>query len=89
MKKDKLWTLIEAITTIALIACIFVASGCSNTRVAVPVRPAMPLESVEEGVSIDTFIAACIAEQARREAYEIQLRSALAICNGETHHDEN
>lgn len=83
MKKDKLWMLIEALTIIALITCIFLTSGCSNTRVAVPVRPAMPLESVEEGVSIDTFIAACIAEIARREAYEIQLRGALAVCNGD------
>lgn len=83
------WTVVEALTIIALFACVFVASGCSHPRVAVPARPAMPLESVEEGVSIDTFTAACIAEIARREAYEIQLRSALAICNGESRHDED
>lgn len=83
------WTVVEILAIIALFACIFVLSGCSHPRVAVPVRPAMPLESVEEGVPIDTFTAACIAEIARREAYEIQLLSALAICNGETRHDED
>lgn len=87
--KKLVWTVVEILTIIALFACIFVLSGCSHPRVAVPVRPAMPLESVEEGVPIDTFTAACIAEIARREAYEIQLRSALAICNGETRHDED
>lgn len=87
--KKLVWTVVEIVTIIALFACIFVLSGCSHPRVAVPVRPAMPLESVEEGVPIDTFTAACIAEIARREAYEIQLRSALAICNGESRHDED
>ena len=84
MDNQKLWTALEFATVIALVAFALLTSGCSHPRVAVPVRPAMPLESVQEGVSIDTFIAACIAEQARREAYEIELRSALALCNGET-----
>lgn len=86
MNKKKLRRVLEVF---AIISFAILTSGCSHSRVAVPVRPAMPLESVKEGVSIDTFIAACIAEQARREAYEIELRSALAICNGETRHDEH
>ena len=75
---------LEAALLVAAFVLICCLAGCSHPRVAVPVRPAMPLESVKEGVSIDTFIAACIAEQARREAYEIELRSALALCNGDT-----
>lgn len=83
MHKDKIWTIVEVATIIGLFLCLFAASGCSNVRVAVPARPAMPLESVEEGVAIDMFVAACIAEVARREAYEIELLGALAICNGD------
>ncbi len=81
MNRDKIWTIAEVATIIGLFLCLFAASGCSNVRVAVPARPAMPLESVEESVAIDMFVAACIAEVARREAYEIELRSALSICN--------
>ena len=80
MNKKKLRKVLEVF---AIISFATLTSGCSHPHVAVPVRPAMPLESVKEGVSIDTFVAACIAEQARREAYEIELRSALALCNGD------
>ena len=83
MNRDKIWTIVEVATIIGLFLCLFAASGCSSTRVAVPARPAMPLESVEEDVAIDMFVAACIAEVARREAYEIELLGALAICNGD------
>ena len=72
---------------IAAITLCLLSVGCSSPKTAVPVRPAMPTESLEKGVSIDTFTAACIAEIERRESYEIMLRAALAICNGDSKDD--
>lgn len=81
MKKTK------RLSNAALISMCLLAAGCSSPKTAVPVRPAMPTESLSKDVSLDTFTAACIAEIERREAYEIMLRSALAICNGDSKDD--
>lgn len=75
-------TALQWIGVFFLIYCIVLLTACS-TQVQLPDRPAMPTDSLEKGVDIDTFVAACIAEIERREGYEIKLRSAIAICNGE------
>lgn len=53
---------------------------CQQT---VPVRPVMPTESLNPGVTLDRFAAAAIAEIERREGYEGELRAALTACVGE------
>lgn len=53
---------------------------CQQT---VPVRPVMPTESLNPGVTLDAFAAAAIAEIERREGYEGELRAALTACVGE------
>ena len=45
-----------------------------------PDRPVMPTEHLPEGVGTDAWVQAGQAEIERREAYEIELRAALANC---------
>lgn len=49
-------------------------------RVQMPVRPAMPTDSLEPGVEIDRFVASAAAELEIREGYEVELRAALDAC---------
>lgn len=56
-------------------------TGCaSKTQVAFPERPVMPTENLTEDVTLDAFVAACIAEIERREGYESLLRASLNYC---------
>lgn len=77
----------------AIALCLVVLlAGCSSVlqRVNVPVpvgclavepvRPVMPTAALEQGVAIDSFIAAAQAELALRDAYEDELRAALREC---------
>ena len=74
------------------VACLLL-SGCSTAppstiripvpvecRVQTPARPAMPTESLGEGVELDRFIASAQAEIEIREGYEGELRAALDHC---------
>lgn len=81
---------------IALIAaCALSACGTAGNHVeiqrvnvAVPVeckepipdRPVMPTEALRPGATVDEFTQAAQAEIERREGYEVELRTALAIC---------
>ena len=47
---------------------------------AVPERPVMPTEYLSPGATVDQFTQAAQAEIERREGYERQLWTALAIC---------
>lgn len=51
--------------------------ACQETE---PVRPIMPTDSLMPGASLDKAQAAQQAEIARREAYELQLVTALRAC---------
>lgn len=78
---------------VAFSACAALA-GCATTgaphivQVPVPVpcqasapdRPTMPTETLPDGVGLDVFVAAAIAEIERREGYEGQLRAVLQAC---------
>lgn len=76
-----------------LVACIALA-GCSTftdrtvTEKPIPVecrekvadRPAMPTEAFTAKPTLDALVKALDAEIVLREAYEVQLRTALVIC---------
>lgn len=49
-------------------------------REEAPARPLMPTEALREGVDLDQFAQAAMAEIERREGYEIRLRAALDAC---------
>lgn len=49
-------------------------------RAEVPLRPAMPTEGLSQGVDLDRFVAASLAEIELREGYEGELRTALESC---------
>lgn len=49
-------------------------------RVAKPVRPAMPTDTIQRADPLDRKIKAAIAELEIREGYEIELRTALDVC---------
>ena len=47
---------------------------------AEPGRPQMPTEALQPGATVDQFVQASTAEIERREAYELELRTALTNC---------
>lgn len=79
---------------IALIACLLSLTGCSaftaRTTTAEPIpvecrekvadRPAMPTEALTTKPTVDQLLKHQDAEIVVREAYEVQLRTALVIC---------
>jgi len=79
---------------IAAIAALFSLTGCSvftartttaepipvECREKVPARPAMPTEALTGKPTIDQLLKHQDAEIVVREAYEVQLRTALVIC---------
>ena len=81
------------IKTTALTAAALLLAGCGttqSTRVHIPVpvecqeavpdRPAMPTEQLAPGATPWVLLRAALAEIDRREAYEIQMRTALVAC---------
>lgn len=78
---------------VLIIAAALLLSACGTTeyvRVSVPVpvecrepepaRPEMPTEVLEPGAAPFVLLRSALAEIDRREAYEIKLRAALAVC---------
>ena len=45
-----------------------------------PERPQMPTAALKPGATVDQYVQASTAEIERREAYEIELRTALGNC---------
>lgn len=77
---------IAVIAVLALAGCatkpittikVPVAVECRET---VPDRPGMPTEQFTVKPTLDQYTQAAQAEIARREGYEIKLRTALVIC---------
>lgn len=76
------------------LAALIVLTGCSvftartttpepipvECREKVPARPAMPTEALTVKPTIDQLLKHQDAEIVVREAYEVQLRTALVIC---------
>ncbi len=76
------------------LAALIALTGCSvfqaRTTVQVPVpvecrekvadRPAMPTEAFKAKPSLDAWVKAQDAEIVLREAYEVELRTALEVC---------
>lgn len=50
---------------------------CRSTE---PQRPAMPMDDLQPGISLDQFVAHALAEREVREGYEGELRAALHAC---------
>lgn len=76
-----------------IVALAALLAGCAAPRVqqvnvpvpvpcreSEPSRPVMPTEALAPDTTLDTFVAAAVAELERREGYEGQLRAALAAC---------
>lgn len=79
---------------LALMAILLALTGCSTfttrtttdkpipveCREKVPDRPAMPTEAFTAKPTLDALVKAQDAEIVLREAYEVQLRTALTTC---------
>lgn len=79
---------------IALAVMLLALTGCSTftartvtekpipveCREKVPARPAMPTDAFITEPPLDQWVKAVDAEIIIRDAYEVQLRTALAIC---------
>lgn len=91
--KIRICTVVQVICILIAMLCSLSLTGCSTTeyvRVSVPVpvecrepepaRPEMPTEALDPGAAPFILLRASLAEIDRREAYEIKLRAALAIC---------
>ena len=83
----------RSLLVLMLLILAFQLTGCKTTeyvRVSVPVpvecrepepaRPEMPTEVLEPGAAPFVLLRSALAEIDRREAYEIKLRAALAVC---------
>jgi len=80
--------------TIAVFAIALALTGCSmfttrtttsvplpvECREKVPNRPAMPTEAFATKPNLDVLVKAQDAEIVVRQAYEVQLRTALVTC---------
>lgn len=77
---------------VLLSAALLALAGCASQQhqvltplpvacdVQTPARPAMPLEGLAAPYTVDQWIANAIAEVQVREAFENELRVALAGC---------
>ena len=65
---------------LVIVFALAMCACATKTQVAFPERPVMPTETLSKDVTLDGFVAACIAEIERREGYESLLRAALMHC---------
>ncbi len=80
----------RALLLIVLTAALAACTTPAPHRVSVPVpvecrvqqpeRPAMPTDALRQGVDVDRWVQAALAELLLREGYEKQLAAALAAC---------
>lgn len=69
----------ETVQTVTVPIKVPVAMPCEQ---AMPERPAMPLEGLQERPSVDRWVQHARAELKEREGYERRLQAALQGCIG-------
>lgn len=69
----------ETVQTVTVPIKVPVATPCEQ---AVPQRPAMPLEGLQQRPSVDGWVQHAMAELEIREGYEKRLQAALQGCTG-------
>lgn len=69
----------ERVETVTVPIKVGVPMPCEQ---AMPERPAMPLEGLQERPSVDRWVQHAAAEIELREGYEIRLQAALQGCIG-------
>lgn len=87
-RKEQAMKLTIACASLLLAGCGATMPPATTTKVPVPVacqetvpdRPTMPTEQFKAKPKLDELTKAALAENERREGYEVKLRTALEAC---------